>query len=98
MVAGFIAPAFIKKFGLKQMSFVGALLFGLVVGVQTLPAWYSEVIDNPDSVEGKWYKFLTEKHTVEIILVISSILSGMGAACIWVSQGEYISRCATPKS
>ena len=55
MIGGFIAPAFIKKFGLKQMSFLGALLFGLVVGVQVLPAWYAAVKDDPSSVQGKWY-------------------------------------------
>lgn len=63
-----------------------------------LPAWYSVVQDDPESVEGKWYRFLTERTFIEVCQVISAVLSGVGSGFMWVSQGEYMARCATEAS
>ena len=32
------------------------------------------------------------------MLVICAIINGFGASLIWVSNGSYISACATPKT
>ena len=66
MTGAFITPAIIKKFGLKPTFIVGAISFGLVVCSQILPAWYDAVIDDPESVKGKWYEFMTKKTFVEV--------------------------------
>jgi len=56
-----------------------------VIAAQILPAWYNDVLDDPESVEGQWYEWMTRKSTVEIVQVISVIFSGIGAAFIWVA-------------
>jgi fucose permease len=48
MLGSIISPAFIKKFGMKTMLIVGAMIFTLVVIAQILPAEYDYYLTNPD--------------------------------------------------
>jgi MFS family permease len=98
MVASFLTPSIIKKFGLRQSLVLGAILFGLVTLCQIFPACYDAALEDPAAIQNKWYTWFMNKTIVQVILVVSSIFSGLGAGLIWVSQGEYISKCTTESS
>jgi phosphotransferase system glucose/maltose/N-acetylglucosamine-specific IIC component len=80
---------------------VGGLTMSVVIMAQILPAYYNELIDDDaerQKVEQTWYSFLANKTFVEVALVISSIISGLGMAFIWIAQGEYVALCASEET
>jgi MFS family permease len=93
MLGSTIAPAFIKKFGLRSMLILGSIAFTLVVISQVLPAMYQQSQDEPGKYDGKWFQSFIDKKAIQTILVASAVISGLGAAFIWVSQGAYMSMC-----
>jgi MFS family permease len=98
MLASMFVPALVKKFGLRTIFIVGTQLNSLVVMAQILPAWFAEVQDDPESVDGHWYEWFTRRRVVETFLIISVILTGIGSALMWIAQGEYMAKCTTSQS
>ena len=41
---------------------------------------------------------MTRDGFIVTIIIICAIINGVGASLIWVSNGNYISECATPKT
>jgi hypothetical protein len=85
MAGSFVTPALIKKFGMKTMIIIGSIFFCVVIVEQILPAWYQENIDDPSDTESQWYGFLINKTFIEVTQIVSAMLSGLGAAFIWVT-------------
>ena len=69
----------------------------MVVLSQMIPAYYFEVKDEVDGYSPMWQFFLS-KGFISTILVISSILTGLGQSFLWVAQGEYMSLSANDKT
>ena len=91
---------FLKKIGINKCLVLGALGHFTFVFAQVLPAWRSEYfIDtsdpNEEDADNKVKVFLQKKGFVIVCLVISVIINGVGAAILWVAEGEYMSKCAT---
>jgi hypothetical protein len=60
------------------------------VAANILPAYK---LDYPH--EGSW---LQSNLLIIIVLVLSAIFNGFGAAILWCSEGNYLSNCATVKT
>ena len=82
MAGSSIAPAFVNKFGLKTMLILGGITFTMVVISQILPSEYSYYQQNPDPDA---LSMFTNKTFIQATLIISAVISGFGAAAIWVS-------------
>ena len=41
---------------------------------------------------------MTRDAFIVTLIIICAIINGVGASLIWVSNGNYISECATPKT
>ena len=95
MCGGFIGSAFIKRFGIKKTLIISSIMFVMVIFCQTFPAWYDQVLNDPENVQGKLSTIFTNRKTVEAILIISSAMTGTGVGLMWVAQGEYVSNCSS---
>lgn len=93
-----MSAALLKKWGIKKCLVLGATGHFIFVFAQVLAAWRAEYIVTSDEKDAGFKKFLQNEQFVVIVLVMSVILNGFGAAIIWVAQGEYISKCATEES
>ena len=86
-VGSLVSSAILKKIGINKCLVIGATGHFCFVFAQILPAWR---YDYPDD-----NSFLQNQGFVKTVLTISVILNGLGAAVLWVAQGEYFSKCAT---
>ena len=91
MAGSSVVPAFVNKFGMKKMLIIGGITFTLVVISQILPSEYQNYKQNPDPDA---LAIFTNKTFIQVTLIISAVISGFGAAAIWVSQGKYLSLCS----
>lgn len=64
----------------------------MVVFSQVIPAWRASADEDSESV---FVKFLFQDRVIISLMVVGCVLSGLGQACMWVTQGDYISNCAT---
>ena len=71
---------------------IGGLNLAMVVFCQTIPAWRAQ-----EKTEGKKEDFwLFHDNVIICILILGSVMAGLGQAFVWVIQGEYMSECSTP--
>jgi hypothetical protein len=61
MLGSIVAPAFIKRFGLRKMLAGGSILFTLVVISQILPALYQQQIASPGIYSDQWFAPIIHK-------------------------------------
>ena len=66
----------------------------MVVLSQILPAYYNEYKDNIDDYS-IFLQFILSKSFITFVLIITSILTGLGQSLLWVAQGEYLAKSAT---
>ena len=77
-----------SKIGRQKTFAIGSFFLGMVIYTEIISAWKA---DN----EIKGLDFIFSDSTIELFMIIGNILAGVGAAFIWVAQGEYISLCST---
>lgn len=89
-VSSIFSTALLKKLGIYKCLIIGGFGHFCFVVAQIFPAIK---YDNPDSTS-----FVTSNGFITTLLIICALINGTGAALIWVSNGNYISECATPKT
>ena len=91
-----ISPAVVSKMGFRWCFVIGALGHFAFLLSQILPAWAAES-DQADE-QNAVIKFLRSHHFIKIFSFICVTINGFAAAVLWVAQGKYFSKCATPDS
>ena len=66
-------------------------MLGMVIYTEIISAW------KVDS-DSKGQTFMFGDGVIEFFMIIGNIFAGVGAAFIWVAQGEYISLCSTDQT
>lgn len=95
-IGALLSQAIINKIGLRKAMVISSLMFSTVILAQYFPTYGSFLVKNKDEYEETFgYNILTNKAFVSTVLIISSAVAGFGQAIIWVSLGDYITRCAT---
>lgn len=89
-VSSVFSTALLKKLGTYKCLIFGGFGHFCFVFAQIFPAVKYDHPDN-DSV-------VTSDGFITTLLIICALINGTGAALIWVSNGNYISECATPKT
>ena len=89
-VSSVMSTALLKKLGTYKCLILGGFGHFCFVFAQIFPAMK---YDNPSSDS-----VFTSDAFITGILVVCALINGTGAALIWVSNGNYISQCATPKT
>jgi MFS family permease len=95
-IGSLVSSAVLKKIGFSKCLVIGASGHFCFVFAQILPAWRYDYPVTDDS--SNFEQFLQKEAFVKFVLTLSVILNGLGAAVIWVAQGEYFSKCATEQS
>lgn len=85
-----MSTALVKKMGTYTCLIVGGFGHFCFVFAQIFPAIRYDYPDN-DSV-------VTSDAFIKTMLIVCATINGFGASLIWVSNGSYISACATPKT
>jgi len=80
-----------SKIGRQKTFAIGSFLLGMVIYTEVISAWKADNVANGDS-------FGIGDGCIECFMIIGNILAGIGAAFIWVAQGEYISLCSSKKT
>jgi MFS family permease len=86
-VSSFFAAPIVKRCGERTSLVVASLAYILFTAVFILPALRSE---NPD--RDGW---LLSRGFIRTIIILTSILDGVGAGVLWVAQGTTIAKCAS---
>lgn len=89
-VSSIMSTALFKKLGTYKCLILGGLGHFVFVFAQIFPAIK---YDYPDSD-----RFITTDAFITTMLIVMALINGIGAALIWVANGNYISECATPKT
>ena len=89
-VGSIFSTAIQKRFGIRNCLVAGAFGHFIFIFANALPAYRHEYYKNHDDFTSI---FFFKEPVVKIILILSVILNGFGAAIIWVAQGEYFSKC-----
>ena len=89
-VSSIMSTALLKKLGTYKCLIFGGFGHFCFVFAQIFPAIK---YDHPDNDS-----FITSNGFITGLLIICALINGAGAALIWVSNGNYISECATPKT
>lgn len=93
-ITSLVAPSVVKKLGWKKSLLLGGLGQFLFVFLSVFPVWANEINqENPDEKST-----LRSNGVVETVLIFGVFFSGVGAALLWVAQGEYFSLCMTEES
>ena len=91
MAFGCVFASFlIKKLGVKDTIILGSLLQTIYILSSAVPLIKH---NNPRS-----QSFLLKDSSVVIIVFITSILSGLGDAMLWVALGKYLTQCSNRKT
>jgi hypothetical protein len=83
----FFSYSIVNKLGTKKSLVIGALCYSLWVFSFLLPAFKSENLDDD--------RFLFNKTFIYCIILTASAINGFGAGILWVSEGQYVSECAS---
>ena len=89
-VSSLFSTALLKKLGTYKCLIFGGFGHFCFVFAQIFPAIK---YDHPDSDS-----IVTSDAFIVTMLIICALINGFGAALIWVANGNYISKCATPKT
>ena len=89
-VSSIMSTALLKKLGTYKCLIFGGFGHFCFVFAQIFPAIK---YDNPNNTS-----FITSDGFITTLLIICALIDGTGAALIWVSNGNYISQLATPKT
>ena len=89
-VSSMMSTALWKKLGTYKCLILGGFGHFCFVCAQIFPAIK---YDNPSSTS-----VVTRDAFIVTIIIMCAIINGIGASLIWVSNGNYISECATPKT
>ena len=81
MVTSIFAAAITAKIGITWSTVIGSFFLSTVVFGCALSTWSAQEIGEVSA----FTKFMTNKTTVIIILVLSSILTGVGQCLVWVA-------------
>ena len=87
-----MSTALLKKLGIYKCLILGGFGHFCFVFAQIFPAIKYDHRDNGNTT------FFTSDGFITVFLIICATINGVGAALIWVSNGSYISACATPKT
>jgi MFS family permease len=68
---------------------LGALCYAFWIVCFLLPSLYHQQEDKENL---PWY---LNKSFIKTLLIVTAAINGAGAGILWVSQGKYISECAT---
>ena len=89
-VSSVMSTALLKKLGVYKCLVFGGLGHFSFVFANIFPAIK---YDHPDSES-----VATSQGFITGMLIVCAIVNGLGAAMIWVANGNYISQCATPST
>ena len=78
-ISSLLAPGFVNKFGIIKSFIIGSLLYPLCILSFILPASASE---RPSY---SYQSIFFSKYFIWTLIIITSILNGMGAGLLWVA-------------
>lgn len=97
-LSSLVAPAAVKQLGLKKSLFLGGIGHFVFIFLSMFPAWNSECAQKDNQPSGCENEFLRNEALIRIVLIICAIINGIGAALLWVAQGEYFALCMTEET
>jgi len=80
----------VAKCGERLALVGGSLTYALYIGTFILSSYRGQ---NPDL--NAWY---LNKTLIIVIIYITAVLNGFGAAILWLAEGKYVAACASDKN
>ena len=92
-ICGFFGTAIVNKINRINISMsMGGLCYSFWIICFLLPSFYHEY-DDKDNLP-----WILNKNLIKALIIITAIINGAGAGILWVSQGKFISECATEEN
>ena len=89
---GFFSTALVNKLGVKLSLFIGGCCYFFRIFCFLFVAYYAEYPDKRDSI------FFLSRSFIITMILLSACVNGFGSGILWVSQGRYVSQCATDET
>jgi MFS family permease len=93
-ICSFFSAAIVNKINKLSVSLsLGAFCYTFWIVCFLLPCFYHKKME--DHVKEEDLPWILKPNLIKAMLIVTSILVGLGAGILWVSQGNYLSECAT---
>eukprot|EP00347_Sterkiella_histriomuscorum_P004956 403358441 len=91
-LGSFFSTAIVNKIGYKYTLFGGSLTYFVRQLCFILPAYYGEY------PSARNQSILMTQNFIYAVVLVSSLINGLGCGILWTSEGKFVSSCATDET